>query len=116
MTERINPKLKRRKPAVDMPSDVSVMTEDDHSETISVRVLSKGAEENSSASKYDDESSTTNGSGDLSKLARIKAQNPRLHLLHSGHWIPKQVSLGYFPIPHKNLCLIFYFFPSPSMK
>lgn len=86
MSDRLNPKLTKRNLATNLPSG-----EAEKKDSPTKATSSAGSE----GSEY---SGTETGSDitDDSFLAnQPKVTNPRLHLLHNGTWIPKQVCLHY---------------------
>jgi hypothetical protein len=83
MTERLNPKLTKRNLASNLPSG-----EEEKKGSPSKAASSAGSE----GSDYTGTETGSEITDDSFFANQPKVINPRLHLLHNGAWIPKQVS------------------------
>jgi hypothetical protein len=83
MSERLNPKLTKRNLAINLPLGEEPAPAAQETERIATQ---------RSSSSYGSSATSSSGvSGDQPAIP-IKIVNPRLHLIHNGKWIPKQVT------------------------
>jgi hypothetical protein len=87
MSERLNPKLTKRNLAINLPLGEEPAPAAQETERIATQ---------RSSSSYGSSATTTTSSSGASgdqPAIPIKIVNPRLHLIHNGKWIPKQVTI-----------------------
>jgi len=94
MTARLNPKLTKRHLATHLPSGEENTNGNTSSSKASSSIGSRSTTTTSQTTETDSQQSgtTDDDSGSTSQADQAPTKNPKLHLLHNGKWIPKQVS------------------------